>query len=277
MPQYRFARIAAATLLLAACAEAAAMACDLSASAPAQAQCLLRTGQSVGDRVLPPELRRLVGRPAAISGRALRTALQKRRIAPRDIGGDLGEPLSQTAEGRPARYFIIHDTSFPVFAAGYAFPKAIDSAAWNRITLSQLVSADRARNYGAHLYIDRRGGVAATVNLSEARLSTKAERLEPELVGLFIAIECLQPRGLNAAGRDLRVPKPAFTAPQLDTLALAYIVASYRARQWLIPGFHSGVDAGIPEAHDDPRGFDLRRWSARVGHWAAQVALRARR
>ena len=55
------------------------------------------------------------------------------------------------------------------------------------------------------------------------------------------------------------------------TLALAYIVASYRARRWLIPAFHAGVDAGYAGAHDDPKGFSLARWSERLGLWLRRL------
>lgn len=243
------------------------MLCDLSAQPLVQAQCLLGTR-------LPPVLQRLVGNPAQISEPALRAALRKRRIAPHDIGGALADPVSRNELGQPARYFVIHDTSYPVFAAGRRFPKDIDQSGWNRAMLHKLVAADRARAYGSHLYVDRAGHVLTSVDLREPRLSTKAERLRSELVGLFIAVECLQPRALDAGGRDSRVPVPAFTAAQLDTLALAYVVASYRAKQWLIPAFHSAVDTGIPGAHDDPRGFDLKRWSARVAFWVERVATR---
>lgn len=254
------------------------MVCDLSAPPLEQAQCLLGTGDSgAGTRELPPALQRLVGRPVEISERALRAALLKRRIAPRDIGGALADPISRTGSGLAARYFVIHDTSYPVFEAGRRFPRSIDHAGWNRAMLRKLVALDRARDYGSHLYIDRAGHVLASFDLREPRLSTKAERLQPELVGLFIAVECLQPRGLDTSGRDGRVPVPAFTAAQLDTLALAYVVASYRAKQWLIPAFHSAVDAGMPGAHDDPKGFDLKRWSRRVGAWVERLAVRSSR
>lgn len=277
-PLYRVATFAVAALLLAGafCADAGAMVCDLSARPVEQAQCLLGTERS-GTEGLPPVLQRLVGRPVKISERALRAALLKRRIAPRDIGGALADPVSRTERGLPARYFLIHDTSHPVFAAGRPFPRYIDYAGWNRAVLRKLVAFDQARGYGAHLYIDRAGHVLASFELGVPRLSTKAERAQPQLVGLFIAVECLQPRGLDAAGRDRRIPVPAFSAAQLDTLALAYIVASYRAKQWLIPAFHSAVDAGMPGAHDDPQGFELKRWTARVAAWAERVAVRSPR
>mgnify|MGYP003345262800 FL=1 len=104
---------------------------------------------------------------------------------------------------------------------------------------------------------------------------SKVERLQPDLVGLFIAVECVQPRALDRHGRETRSPTPAFTTAQLDTLALSYIVASHRARQWLIPALHAGVDSGLDGAHDDPGNFNLKRWSGRVGYWVRQLQRHA--
>ena len=263
-------------------APAIAPACDLSAPPLAQAQCLLRPGLSA-DEALPAVIVDLLGRqadgamvvlaemPLDVSSEALRAALAKRRIALADIGGELDQGLSKTAAGEPARYFVIHDTSYPVYAVRQSFPRHIDDPRWNQEQVRRLVVQDRKRDYGAHLYIDRRGQVRASFPLDAARLSTKTERLQPELVGLFIAVECLQPRGRDARGLDTRTPSPAFTTAQLDTLALAYIVASYRARRWLIPAFHAGVDAGYAGAHDDPKGFSLARWSERLVLWLRRL------
>ena len=259
-------------------AQPATPACDLSAPSLVQAQCLLRPGLASGE-ALPAVIAGLLGHtpdgPVAVSAglpmdvpeAALRAVLAKRRIALPDIGGELVLGLSMNSAGEPARYFVIHDTSYPVYSARQSFPHHIDDPHWNQEQMRRLVVQDRKRDYGAHLYIDRRGQVRASFPLEVARLSTKTERLQPELVGLFIAVECLQPRGRDARGLDTRTPAPAFTTAQLDTLALAYIVASYRARRWLIPAFHAGVDAGYPGAHDDPRGFSLALWSARLAQW----------
>jgi hypothetical protein len=32
-----------------------------------------------------------------------------------------------------------------------------------------------------------------------------------------------------------------------------------------VPAFHAAVDAGIPDAHDDPQNFDLTRWANHLG------------
>ncbi len=256
-------------------AQPATPACDFSAPSLVQAQCLLRPGLAAGE-ALPAVIVDLLGRqvndsvpvstglPIDVSEAALRASLAKRRIALPDIGGELELGLSVNAAGEPARYFVIHDTSYPVYSSRQSFPRHIDDPHWNRELARRLVVQDRKRDYGAHLYIDRHGQVRASFPFDVARLSTKTERLQPELVGLFIAVECLQPHGRDARGLDTRTPSPAFTRAQLDTLALAYVVASYRARRWLIPALHAGVDAGYAGAHDDPRGFSLALWSGRL-------------
>ena len=55
-----------------------------------------------------------------------------------------------------------------------------------------------------------------------------------------------------------------FSEKQMDRLALVYIAASVRRGSWLIPAFHATVDAGIPNAHDDPQNFDLQLWTKRL-------------
>ena len=47
-------------------------------------------------------------------------------------------------------------------------------------------------------------------------------------------------------------------------LAALYVYVSARAGRWLIPGFHATVDAGIPDAHDDPQNFELERFAAEL-------------
>jgi hypothetical protein len=45
---------------------------------------------------------------------------------------------------------------------------------------------------------------------------------------------------------------------------LLYVSASLQHGTWLIPGYHAAVDAGIPDAHDDPQNFDLAFWAGRL-------------
>jgi hypothetical protein len=47
-------------------------------------------------------------------------------------------------------------------------------------------------------------------------------------------------------------------------LALVYVVASVRSGKWLIPAFHSPIDLGYPDRHDDPQNFDVQAWAAKL-------------
>ena len=49
--------------------------------------------------------------------------------------------------------------------------------------------------------------------------------------------------------------------PQYRMLAALYVYASARAGAWLIPAQHNTVDAGIPDAHDDPQNFELKQFA----------------
>jgi hypothetical protein len=85
--------------------------------------------------------------------------------------------------------------------------------------------------------------------------------------GLFVHTELVQPRRSDPTGQpgnDGLAPSPGFTEPQLDRLALLYVVASLQHGSWMVPAFHANVDAGIPDAHDDPQNFDLNLWSKRL-------------
>jgi hypothetical protein len=39
------------------------------------------------------------------------------------------------------------------------------------------------------------------------------------------------------------------------------VCASVRRGSWLIPAFHSAIDAGIKDAHDDPQNFELEKFA----------------
>jgi hypothetical protein len=97
----------------------------------------------------------------------------------------------------------------------------------------------------------------------------RATKLEVRILrergrGLFVHTEMVQPRRRDAqAGlkNDAIAPQPGFPDAQLDRLALLYVAASFEHGTWMIPAFHATVDAGIPNAHDDPQNFDLQRWA----------------
>lgn len=50
----------------------------------------------------------------------------------------------------------------------------------------------------------------------------------------------------------------------MTRLALRYVSASVQRGDWLIPGYHCAIDAGIPDGHDDPQNFDLAFWAGRL-------------
>ena len=82
--------------------------------------------------------------------------------------------------------------------------------------------------------------------------------------GLFLGIELIQPRKLDARGIDAAAPNPGFTEAQLDRLALTYVAPSLRRGLWMIPAFHAAIDEGLHNAHDDPQNFDLNIWAQRL-------------
>jgi hypothetical protein len=87
-------------------------------------------------------------------------------------------------------------------------------------------------------------------------------------MGLQLHIELVQPRRPDPASKDPKndriAPNPGFTNKQYERLALLYICASVRRGTWLIPAYHSAIDAGIQDAHDDPQNFDLDAFAKQI-------------
>ena len=105
--------------------------------------------------------------------------------------------------------------------------------------------------------------------LPPKRFGTKFARdnLQESAKGLQLHVELVQPRRSDPDGKignDAIAPEPGFTESQLDRLALLYLAASVRRGEWLVPAFHADLDAGIPDAHDDPQNFDLKLWGKRL-------------
>jgi hypothetical protein len=201
--------------------------------------------------------------------------LRRQGIDEAAVGGALDAPVSATegTPSRPARYFVIHDTSWIHCERG-DFPANADApdAPWNR--------AETWRNHPqAHLFITRDGQSYAPQGRSFAT-PWRAVKFEMTLGvpsrGLFLHIENVQLRRpqladdaplRNAAGgcaNDRIAQSPGFSRAQTQRLALAYAAASLRAGQWLIPAYHAVLDAGIPGGHDDPQNFDLQAWAADI-------------
>lgn len=228
-----------------------------------QAECLLQRVARGGTRsaqVLPETLRGMleeggVPPPGALEAAIARFSEPFRTYAAANAA--LG--ISHTEAGLPAQYFVIHDTSTP-FLREAEFPRDLD-----RDPLVNAFTPYFAPEPVAHIFLNRGGQIWAGHDFVQPWRATK---LESRVVGIpargrFVHIETVQPRRLvpGAQGRGATLgPQPGFSKKQYRMLAALYVYASARAGAWLIPGFHAGVDAGIPEAHDDPQNFDLKRF-----------------
>ena len=265
-------RFAALTLLLAAPASAELIGgCQFDrdtltfAGSPVeQATCLLRKVELMGKKApqpLPPVIKRLMERGGAPSeaqeAAAIAAFPQPYRIYA--IGyQDLA--TSQTEAGVPLLYFVIHDTSTPFYGAD-RFPNHLDNDPKVNSFESYL-----AAEPVAHIFLNRQGQIWGAHDFSIPWRATKLESrvVGPTARGRFVHIETVQPRrflpGATNRGQTYG-PKPGFTPAQYRMLAALYVYASARAGHWLIPAFHSTVDDGIPDAHDDPQNFELKRFA----------------
>jgi hypothetical protein len=234
----------------------------------AQATCLLNPVQPVG-RLGPPlkELPRFlaehVGQPAGLPERARLLAWLAERGLSDPLGDSLPRAVAYARDGdllsRPTTYFVIHDTSSPNYG-GLAWPRNIDEDA-KLNNLNRYVCANDIER--AHAFINRGGAILLAHDFSVPWRATKFEmatNFEGALKGLFLHVELVQPRRRHpryGRGNDFLAPEPGFSRAQYDSLALVYLVASVRAGFWLIPAFHSVIDEGIRNKHDDPQNFVL--------------------
>ena len=245
-----------------------------------QARCLLRPVSIGGaiaeaDASLPPSLDGSIGGRIGFEIGTLRDWLRRHGIEDAGIGGPIDAPLSSTsgANARPARYFVIHDTS-TLLCQREDFPANADAAdaPWNR--------AERWTDHPqAHLYITRDGQAYPPQSRTFAT-PWRATRLERYLGvasrGLFLHVENVQLRrpevAVDAAlfrpdgdcANDRIAISPGFSRAQSERLALVYVAASARAGTWLIPAYHAVLDAGFVGGHDDPQHFDLEAWATEV-------------
>lgn len=173
-------------------------------------------------------------------------------------------PISQTMEGLQARYFVIHDTSTP-FYANDPFPKRLNQDLKVN-DFAPYMDQTFASEPVAHIFLNRVGQIWAGHEFQEGWRATKLESrvVGPRARGRMVHIETVQPRrflpGATSRGQTYG-PKPGFTDEQYRMLAALYVYASARAGSWLIPAQHNTVDAGIPEAHDDPQNFKLKQFA----------------
>jgi hypothetical protein len=246
------------------------------AGAPAeQARCLLRPnkiGGVLGEELpqLPKPLEKLIGEKVEIKKEKLQRFLQVYENPQTILGGSLDDPLSTgtlpSGEKIQALYFIIHDTSSP-YLGDEAFPAEMDYPSWRGNLLDQWL-----KQPVAHVFINRAGRSITISPFSETVKSgwgTKFSRdfHKAEGKGLQLHIELVQPRRRSPDGapqNDLIAPVPGFTDKQYERLALLYLCASIRRGTWLIPAYHSAIDAGIKDAHDDPQNFALEKFAERL-------------
>ena len=234
--------------------------CDLNAAPVEQAKCLLRPVQKFGHlgeplSELPRPFSFVVGRPIEpwVDIEKLEYLLYAFNLTEADIGGPLSVPLPN------AKYFVIHDTSDLLQAS--EFPADINKKSWSLNDLSR-----RVTQKVAHVYINRAGQSATAVAFESATppSGTKLGLCNRAPKTAFIHIELIQPRLRDRSVRfanDALAPEPGVSSRQLDRLAFIYVVASVRAGRWLIPAYHSSLDLGFPDRHDDPQNFNLQDWA----------------
>jgi hypothetical protein len=251
-------------------------------SASEQAKCLLNPVQPVGRlgpplQELPPVLAERVGQARGLPDRAeLRGWL-----AARGMGDTLGDSLIQNVAfardgdpaSRPATYFVIHDTSSPNYGE-LPWPRNIDEDPKVN-NLRRYACANNIER--AHVFINRTGAIFLAHDLSVPWRATKFEmatNFDGALKGLFLHVELVQPRRRHpryGRGNDFIAPDPGFTREQYEALSVIYTVASVRAGFWLIPAFHSVIDEGIRNKHDDPQNFLLTDFAGSIERLLAEL------
>jgi hypothetical protein len=247
-----------------------------------QARCLLRpnkVGGVLGDKLktLPYPLEKLIGENVKIKKEKLRKYLQTNQITEEMLGGNLDQPLAltklPTGEEIETLYFLIHDTSTPNYEEK-DFPPEINERSWRFNNLEMWL-----RNPVAHIFVNRLGKSITTTPFNEPvakGFGTKFARdfLKTQARGMQIHIELVQPRRSDVTkfnGNDLFAPEMGFTDAQYERLALLYVCASVRRKTWLIPAYHSAMDAGIKDAHDDPQNFVLENFAQMVKKLVRQL------
>jgi hypothetical protein len=233
-----------------------------------QATCLLRKIEPLAVRKpqpLPPVIRTLMeseGAPTATQKAAAIAAFPEPYRSYAVQWADA--PISRTEEGLPALYFVIHDTSTP-FYANDPFPKRLNQD-WKVNDFTPYMDGTFAKAPVAHIFLNRVGQIWAGHDFQTGWRATKLESrlVGPRARGRMVHIETVQPRRFmpGATTRaQTYAPKPGFTKDQYRMLAALYVYASARAGNWLIPAQHNTVDAGIPDAHDDPQNFELKQFA----------------
>ncbi|MFM6932392.1 MAG: hypothetical protein ACKOUT_09135 [Novosphingobium sp.] len=236
-----------------------------------QATCLLRKIDKFAVRKpqpVPPVFARLLtdaAPPSAAQKAAAIAAFPEPYRAFAQIHADA--PVSQTEEGLPLQYYVIHDTSTPFYKSD-PFPKNLNKDLKVN-SFQPYITDEIAKEPVAHIFLNRVGQIWAGHEFAEPWRATKLESrvVGPHARGRFVHIETVQPRrfvGDATTRAATEGPKPGVSKPQYRMLAALYVYVSARAGRWLIPAQHNTVDAGIPDAHDDPQNFDMKRFGKEV-------------
>jgi hypothetical protein len=233
-----------------------------------QATCLLRKVRLLGDKApqpLPDVLALLLTSENAPTPAQKAAAIAAFPEPYRSYAREHQDrPASTTQAGLPLHYFVIHDTSTPFYGAE-PFPRWLDRD--HRVNdFTPYMDGTFADSPVAHIFLSRYGQIWAGHDFSEGWRATKLESrvIGPAARGRFAHIEVIQPRRFLPGYTDrehTRGPRPGFSKAQYRQLAALYVYASARAGHWLIPAFHTTIDAGIPDAHDDPQNFKLRMFA----------------
>jgi hypothetical protein len=250
-----------------------------------QARCLLNPVQPVGRlgpalEVVPEALGTRVGGDVDLPSHEALATLLRERGAPNDLIATLGDPVSHAHDNDPlsrsATYIVFHDTSTPNYRS-QPWPLSIDEDPKINNLARYECDNDIER---AHVFINRRGAILLAHDFTVPWRATKFETSKTygsTLKGLFLHIELIQPRkALRGYGgrNDFLAPNPGFSQAQYDSLALVYAVASRRAGFWMIPTFHSVLDEGIRDKHDDPQNFRLDSFAWSLDHLIGDLRTR---
>jgi len=250
-----------------------------------QARCLLNPVEPVGRLgpsmdTLPAALARRVGNGADLPSRETLASLLRDRGATPDLIDTLAQPVSHAHDNDPqarsATYIVFHDTSTPNYRT-QPWPVSIDDDPKINNLARYECSNDIER---AHVFINRSGKIFLAHDFTVPWRATKfesAKNFGTALKGLFLHIELIQPRrALKGYGRnnDFLAPTPGFSQAQYDSLALIYTVASRRAGFWMIPAFHSVLDEGIRNKHDDPQNFELAAFAQSLDALVSELRTR---
>jgi hypothetical protein len=250
-----------------------------------QARCLLNPLQPVGRLgpaldALPDTISARVGGDLDLPSHTALGVLLRERGVPNDLIATLADPVSHAHDNDPlsrsATYVVFHDTSTPNYRT-QPWPLSIDDDPKINNLARYECDNDIER---AHVFINRQGVILLAHDFTIPWRATKFETAKnygSSLKGLFLHIEMIQPRkALRDYGRrnDFLAPDPGFSQAQYDSLALVYAVASRRAGFWLIPAFHSVLDEGIRDKHDDPQNFRLETFAASLDHLIGDLRRR---